>query len=83
MAMEYGVDGVIASALETASIKSKTNGKIMVVTPAIRPYGDSLDDQKRTTTPSEAIAAGADCNSSHPSRWFEVARAPAFVVAAR
>jgi len=60
MAMEYGVDGVIASALETASIKSKTNGKIMVVTPAIRPYGDSLDDQKRTTTPSEAIAAGAD-----------------------
>ena len=32
----------------------------MVVTPGIRPDGYPEDDQKRKTTPEEAIVAGAD-----------------------
>jgi orotidine-5'-phosphate decarboxylase len=59
-AMNAGCDGVIASALEASKIKDKTGGKLMVVSPAIRPRGSSNDDQKRTASPSEAIQAGAD-----------------------
>ena len=59
-AMEIGVDGVIASALEASKIKSLSSGKLMVVSPAIRPLGSPADDQKRIATPSMAIKAGAD-----------------------
>jgi orotidine-5'-phosphate decarboxylase len=59
-AMKLGVDGVIASAKEARSIKEETNGKIMIVAPGIRPVGASINDQKRATTPYEAIQAGAD-----------------------
>jgi orotidine-5'-phosphate decarboxylase len=59
-ALEIGVDGVIASALEASKIKSLSSGKLMVVAPAIRPHGSPADDQKRIATPSMAIKAGAD-----------------------
>jgi orotidine-5'-phosphate decarboxylase len=60
-AMEIGIDGVIASALEASKIKSlSSTGKLMVVSPAIRPLGSPIDDQKRIATPSVAIKAGAD-----------------------
>ena len=59
-AMEIGVDGVIASALEASKIKSLSSGKLMVVSPAIRPLDSPADDQKRIATPSMAIKAGAD-----------------------
>ena len=59
-AMELGVDGVIASAHEAKIIKEKTEGKIMIVTPGIRPEGVPVNDQKRAATPAEAVIAGAD-----------------------
>jgi orotidine-5'-phosphate decarboxylase len=59
-AMTLGVDGVIASALEAHRIKEVTRGRIMIVTPGIRPEGTSHDDQKRTATPYAALKAGAD-----------------------
>jgi len=59
-AMEIGVDGVIASALEASKIKSLSGGKLMVVAPAIRLLGSPQDDQKRIATPYVAIKAGAD-----------------------
>jgi orotidine-5'-phosphate decarboxylase len=32
----------------------------VVITPGVRPVGAALSDQKRVTTPREAIEAGAD-----------------------
>lgn len=59
-ALEAGCDGVIASGLEANKIKGLSQGKLLVVTPGIRPAGSSPDDQKRRTTPRDAIMAGAD-----------------------
>jgi orotidine-5'-phosphate decarboxylase len=59
-ALEAGCDGVIASGLEVHKIKELSQGKLLVVTPGIRPAGSSPDDQKRRTTPRDAILAGAD-----------------------
>jgi len=58
-AIDAGLDGVIASGQEAAMIKA-IPGKLLVVTPGIRPDGYPEDDQKRKTTPRQAIQAGAD-----------------------
>jgi orotidine-5'-phosphate decarboxylase len=58
-AVEAGIDGVIASGQEARVIK-QLSSKLLVVTPGIRPDGYPEDDQKRRTTPSAAILAGAD-----------------------
>lgn len=59
-ALEAGCDGVIASGQEAQKIKELTQGKLLVVTPGIRPEGYGVGDQKRVTTPRAAIATGAD-----------------------
>jgi orotidine-5'-phosphate decarboxylase len=59
-ALAAGCDGVIASGHEARKIKELTGKKLLVVTPAIRPEGYPEDDQKRRSTPKEAILAGAD-----------------------
>lgn len=59
-ALNAGCDGVIASAREAATIRARTNNKLMIVSPGIRLAGSPPDDQKRTATPTEAIKAGAD-----------------------
>ncbi len=59
-ALDAGCDGVIASALEAATIRARTNNKLMIVSPGIRPMGSTPSEQKRTATPHEAIRAGAD-----------------------
>lgn len=59
-ALAAGVDGVIASAKEAAQIRREARDKLMIVTPGIRPAGSAKDDQKRVTTPADAIQAGAD-----------------------
>jgi orotidine-5'-phosphate decarboxylase len=60
-ALEAGADGVIASPQEAAQIRalSIAQGRL-IVTPGVRPTGAPSDDQKRTATPAQAIAAGAD-----------------------
>jgi len=60
MAEECGCDGVITSGQEAARIKKETGGKLLIVTPGVRPAGVSTDGHKRFVTPSEAIRAGAD-----------------------
>ncbi|MEM6898077.1 MAG: orotidine 5'-phosphate decarboxylase / HUMPS family protein, partial [Pseudomonadota bacterium] len=51
----------ICSPHEAASIRAlpEAEGRL-IVTPGVRPVGAGLGDQKRVTTPAEAIAAGAD-----------------------
>ena len=60
-AFEAGADGVIASPQEASRIRNipEAMGKI-IVTPGIRPIGFEKGDQKRTTTPLEALSNGAD-----------------------
>jgi len=60
-AFAAGADGVIASPREAALIRAlpEAQGRL-IVTPGVRPAGAARGDQKRTATPAEAIAAGAD-----------------------
>jgi len=46
-AQESGLDGVVCSAYESASIKKITNDDFMTLTPGIRPFGEDAGDQKR------------------------------------
>jgi orotidine-5'-phosphate decarboxylase len=59
-AREAGLDGLILSAGEAPAIRASLGRKMILVTPGIRPAGAAAFDQKRTTTPAAAIAAGAD-----------------------
>lgn len=60
-ALEAGADGVIASPHEAAAIRAlhQASGKL-IVTPGVRPAGTAPGDQKRISTPRDAIGAGAD-----------------------
>lgn len=60
LAAEMGCDGVVASGEEPAAIRPKVHEGFLIVTPGIRPAGKSADDHARVTTPTQAIAAGAD-----------------------
>jgi orotidine-5'-phosphate decarboxylase len=44
---EAGMDGVVCSAFESASIKAITSEKFATLTPGIRPFGEDAGDQKR------------------------------------
>ena len=46
-AQESGLDGVVCSAFESASIKDVTSKDFMTLTPGIRPFGEDAQDQKR------------------------------------
>lgn len=61
MAQESGLDGVVASPLETAAIRKACGSEFLIVTPGIRggTAGEAKNDQSRTMTPAEAVHAGA------------------------
>jgi len=58
-AMAAGVDGVIASPLEAASVRTLAGPEAILVTPGVRSPGAGKGDQKRVATPAEALQAGA------------------------
>lgn len=60
LASEIGCDGVIASGREATAIRQKVGPRFVIVTPGVRPAGKGTDDHARVTTPSQAIAEGAD-----------------------
>jgi orotidine-5'-phosphate decarboxylase len=59
-ARAIGVDGLVCSPEEVATLRRIVGDRLTLVTPGIRPAGAEVGDQKRVATPAAAIAAGAD-----------------------
>ncbi len=61
LSAESGLDGVVASPLEVQLIRTSiTSSDFLIVTPGVRPAPPKVsDDQRRVTSPGEAIKAGA------------------------
>lgn len=56
-----GIRGFVCSAQEARIIRQRLGGDVTIVTPAIRPlWAVKPDEQKRITTPAQAVQAGAD-----------------------
>jgi orotidine-5'-phosphate decarboxylase len=60
LAANAGLRGLVCSPLEIAALRQLLPANIQLVTPGIRPADANLNDQKRTLSPKEAIAAGAN-----------------------
>ncbi len=61
-AREAGCGGAVCSPREVAVLRRGLGEDVLLVTPGVRLQGSAVatDDQRRTATPAEAIAAGAD-----------------------
>ena len=59
-ARDIGVDGLVCSPEEAASLRDIAGPRMVLVTPGIRPAGTAIGDQKRIMTPARAIQAGAN-----------------------
>ncbi len=59
-AIAAGMDGIVCSAAEAARLRAAVGPDLALVTPGVRPAGAAAGDQKRVTTPGDAIRAGAD-----------------------
>ena len=59
LTQQSGLDGVVCSPKEVASLRKALADDFILVTPGIRPAGSAADDQRRTMTPAEAIQAGS------------------------
>jgi orotidine-5'-phosphate decarboxylase len=60
MANKAGLRGLVCSPREVAEVRQMVPTSTQLVTPGIRAESDSPDDQKRTLTPREALALGAN-----------------------
>lgn len=60
LAHQAGLDGVVCAAQEAGVLRHSFGPGFRLVTPGIRPLGHLADDQKRITTPYDAISHGAD-----------------------
>ncbi|WP_353066291.1 orotidine-5'-phosphate decarboxylase [Arcanobacterium hippocoleae] len=59
-AQKAGLDGVVCSPLEAATVHADLGAKFLTVTPGIRFPDAAADDQHRVTTPAQAHDLGAD-----------------------
>lgn len=60
MAKSAGINGVVCSPREITAIREVCGSEFVIVTPGIRPAWSEKNDQKRITTPRDALALGAD-----------------------
>lgn len=59
LAKESCIDGIVCSPLEIEAVRKNVGEAMTIICPGVRP-AKTDDDQKRTLTPREAIAKGAD-----------------------
>ena len=59
-AQALGIDGLVCSPEEAASLRKYIKPEMCLVTPGVRPAGSDAGDQKRIMTPARAIAEGSD-----------------------
>lgn len=60
LAQASGLDGVVCSAQEAETLKSKFGADFQLVTPGIRPADADAGDQRRVVTPQQAQKLGVD-----------------------
>ncbi|HWP96163.1 MAG TPA: orotidine-5'-phosphate decarboxylase [Syntrophomonadaceae bacterium] len=60
MARDSGISGVVCSPQEISIIRSACGSDFAIITPGIRPVWSETGDQKRITTPRQALDMGAD-----------------------
>ncbi len=60
LAQESGIDGAVCSPQEVSQLRNVCGQDFLLVCPGIRPSWSVTGDQKRVTTPSQAIKAGAN-----------------------
>lgn len=60
IAAAAGIRGLIASPHEVGMLRKCLGGAATIITPGVRPSWSAADDQKRFTTPREALQNGAD-----------------------
>lgn len=78
-AVAAGIDGVVASPQEAALIRARVPENFLIVTPGVRPEWSDANDQKRISTPRQALEDGA----THLVIGRPVTRAPDPVVAVK
>lgn len=59
LAASAGIDGVVCSAQEVASLRGMLGASATLVIPGIRPEGAEVGDQRRIATPRSAVSSGA------------------------
>jgi orotidine-5'-phosphate decarboxylase len=57
---ECGIDGLITSPHEVRILREQLGSQIKLITPGVRPSWAAADDQKRFTTPGQALKNGSD-----------------------
>ncbi|RDU60745.1 orotidine-5'-phosphate decarboxylase [Helicobacter marmotae] len=60
LAYNAGISGVVCSVEESLAIKRATDKHFLTITPGIRPFNESTDDQKRVATLQDAKIAQSD-----------------------
>ena len=60
LAKKAGLDGVVASPMEVASLRNELGKDMLIVTPGVRLESESQNDHARVHTPKLAIEDGAD-----------------------
>jgi orotidine-5'-phosphate decarboxylase len=60
IAAASGIRGLIASPHEVGTLRKCVGRETTIITPGVRPSWAAADDQKRFTTPREALQNGAD-----------------------
>jgi orotidine-5'-phosphate decarboxylase len=59
LAESSGLDGVVCSPKEVSALREIVDDKFQLVTPGVRPAGTAVGDQKRITTPEDAMRLGS------------------------